>query len=230
MALPLRDNSIDVVVCNHIYEHVPLPSQMLDEIYRVLKEDGFCYFSAGNKYAIMEGHHYLPMLSWFPKPLAHLYLKFTGKGSFYYEQRFSLRELKQLVKKFRIHDYTLSIIRNPEKFSSTDLIHPKSFLYKGVQLTGSLCISLDSHLYLDIDEEVMKHLNYKQIFRWIIVIVIFLYLGKMVWDNWIQVRDASFYLQPFPLILSTLLFAFSYFIQIWAWYFITLKLDIATFF
>jgi len=60
-----------------------------------------------------------------------------------------------------------------------------------------------------------------------IVIAIFTFLGKMVWDNWIQVRDASFSLQPFPFILSTLLFAFSYFIQIWAWYFITLKLDIA---
>jgi hypothetical protein len=60
-----------------------------------------------------------------------------------------------------------------------------------------------------------------------IVIAIFTFLGKMVWDNWIQVRDASFSLQPFLFILSTLLFAFSYFIQIWAWYFITLKLDIA---
>ena len=60
-----------------------------------------------------------------------------------------------------------------------------------------------------------------------IVIAIFIFLGKMVWDNWIQVRDASFSLRPFLLILSTLLFAFSYFIQIWAWYFITLKLDIA---
>jgi 2-polyprenyl-3-methyl-5-hydroxy-6-metoxy-1,4-benzoquinol methylase len=134
MALPLRDNSIDVIVCNHIYEHVPQANQMMDEIYRVLKKEGFCYFSAGNKYAIMEGHYHLPMLSWFPKPLAHLYLKFAGKGNFYYEQHFSLRELRQLVKKFRIHDYTLSVIRNPEKFSATDLINPKSFLYKGVHL------------------------------------------------------------------------------------------------
>ena len=134
MALPLRDNSIDVVVCNHIYEHVPQANQMMDEIYRVFKEGRFCYFSAGNKYAIMEGHSHLPMLSWFPKPLAHLYLKFTGKGNFYNEQHFSLRELRQLVGKFRIHDYTLSIIRNPEKFSATDLIHPKSLLYKGAHL------------------------------------------------------------------------------------------------
>jgi len=64
-------------------------------------------------------------------------------------------------------------------------------------------------------------------FRWAIVAAIFLFLGKMVWTNWNQVRDASFTFEVFPLLLSTLLFAFSYFIQIWAWYLITLRLKIA---
>jgi len=49
----------------------------------------------------------------------------------------------------------------------------------------------------------------------------------MVWDHWNQVKGASFTFEVFPLILSTLIFAFSYFIQIWAWYLITLKLNIA---
>ena len=49
----------------------------------------------------------------------------------------------------------------------------------------------------------------------------------MVWDHWNQVRGASFTFEAFPLILSTLIFAFSYFIQIWAWYLITVKLGIA---
>ena len=64
-------------------------------------------------------------------------------------------------------------------------------------------------------------------FRWAMVAAIFLFLGKMVWNNWNQVRDASFTFEVFPLLLSTLLFAFSYFIQIWAWYLITLRLKIA---
>ena len=55
------------------------------------------------------------------------------------------------------------------------------------------------------------------------------FLGKMVWDHWNQVKDASFTLRPFPFILSTLIFAFSYFIQIWAWYLITLKLEDCSF-
>ncbi len=68
---------------------------------------------------------------------------------------------------------------------------------------------------------------YHPFFRWAIVGIIFLFLGKMVWDNWGQVRNASFTFEVVPLLLSTLLFAFSYFIQIWAWYLITLRLKIA---
>ncbi|HVP80503.1 MAG TPA: class I SAM-dependent methyltransferase [Thermodesulfobacteriota bacterium] len=134
MALPFHDNSVDVIVCNHIYEHVPYANQMMDEVYRVLKEGGFCYFSAGNKYMVIEGDHGLPLLSWVPKSFAHLYLKMTGKVSFYYEEHLSLRGLKKLVKKFRVHDYTLPIIQDPENFFATDLFNPKSFLYKCIRL------------------------------------------------------------------------------------------------
>jgi len=73
----------------------------------------------------------------------------------------------------------------------------------------------------------MGHFNYKPAVKWIIAFAIFVFLGKMVWDHWNQVKDVPFTLQPFPFILSTLIFAFSYFIQVWAWYLITLKLGIA---
>ncbi len=49
----------------------------------------------------------------------------------------------------------------------------------------------------------------------------------MVWNNWNQVRDTSFRFEVFPLVLSVLVSVLSYFIQIWAWYLITLKLKIA---
>jgi ubiquinone/menaquinone biosynthesis C-methylase UbiE len=133
MALPFRDNSVDVIVCNHVYEHVPDPNQMMKEIYRILKDDGFCYFSAGNKYMVFEGHYGLPFLSWIPKWAADLYLRMTGKGDSYYEEHRSLHELKQLVNRFRIHDYTLSIVREPDKFFATDLFDTQSLTYKVVR-------------------------------------------------------------------------------------------------
>jgi len=133
MSLPFKNDSFDVIICNHIYEHVPEAKRMVDEIHRVMKKEGFCYFSAGNKYMIIEGHYRLPLLSWIPKSLAHVYLRLTGKGRFYYEEHLSLAGLNRLVEKFQIHDYTLAIIRNPEKFSALDLFNPQSFLYPWIR-------------------------------------------------------------------------------------------------
>jgi len=72
-----------------------------------------------------------------------------------------------------------------------------------------------------------RSFNYRVLMKWVVVIAIFTFLVKMVWGNWNQVREASFTFEVFPLLLSTLIFAFSYFIQIWAWYLITLRLGIA---
>jgi ubiquinone/menaquinone biosynthesis C-methylase UbiE len=133
MALPFKDNTIEVIICNHVYEHVPDANRMMREIYRVLKKEGFCYFSAGNKYMVMEGHYYLPFLSWIPRRLAHFYLKITRRGNFYYEEHLSLRGLRRLVTGFEIHDYTLSTIRDPQRFFATDLFNTRSFLYKCIR-------------------------------------------------------------------------------------------------
>lgn len=134
LSLPFKDESFDVIICNHIYEHVPDAKKLMDEVYRVLKRDGFCYFSAGNRYMIVEGHYGLPFLSWLPKPIAHLYLRITGKGKFYYENHLSLRGLKRLVQKFQIWDYTLSVIQNPEKYFATDLLNTKDRWYGWIRL------------------------------------------------------------------------------------------------
>ena len=86
MSLDFPDNSFDVVVCSQVYEHVPDARIMMDEIFRVLKPEGVCYFAAGNRLAIEEHHHHLPFLSAIPRPLGHLYLRFAGKGTYYYEK------------------------------------------------------------------------------------------------------------------------------------------------
>jgi uncharacterized membrane protein YbhN (UPF0104 family) len=73
---------------------------------------------------------------------------------------------------------------------------------------------------------VLRAFSYKWVVKWAVVIAIFVFLGKMVWANWNQVKDTPFSLQLLPFILSTVVFVFSYFIQIAAWYLITLKLKI----
>lgn len=47
-ALPLRDARVDVVVCNHVFEHFENVQQALFEINRVIKKNGYLWASIPN--------------------------------------------------------------------------------------------------------------------------------------------------------------------------------------
>jgi len=120
------DSIFDVVICAHIYEHVPDAKLLMDEINRVLKVNGVCYFAAGNRYRIMEPHYHLPFLSAIPRPLAHIYIRLTGRRKYYYEKHLSYWGLKKLVRQFDIIDYTRHIIEQPVRFRADYMIRPNS--------------------------------------------------------------------------------------------------------
>ncbi|WP_295886269.1 bifunctional 2-polyprenyl-6-hydroxyphenol methylase/3-demethylubiquinol 3-O-methyltransferase UbiG [uncultured Thiohalocapsa sp.] len=84
--LPFDDGCFDVVISNHVIEHVgPRPAQLvhLREIRRVLRPDGLLYLAAPNRWAIVEPHFHLPALSWLPHGLADRYVRATGRGDRY---------------------------------------------------------------------------------------------------------------------------------------------------
>jgi ubiquinone/menaquinone biosynthesis C-methylase UbiE len=130
MQVPFPDNSFDIVICNHVYEHVPDSQLLVNDIYRILKPGGYCYFAAGNKYNIVEAHYQLPFLSWLPKSLAHRYMRLCGRGTTYMENHLSYFELRRLVKGFHLTDYTLKIIRDPARYGAEDMIRPGSVIGK----------------------------------------------------------------------------------------------------
>ncbi|GGZ82095.1 class I SAM-dependent methyltransferase [Algibacter mikhailovii] len=43
-ALPFEDNAFDVILCNHVLEHIPDDSKAMQELYRVLKTGGMGIF------------------------------------------------------------------------------------------------------------------------------------------------------------------------------------------
>lgn len=116
MQMDLADNSFDVVVCTQIYEHVPDASRMFNEIFRVLRPGGFCYFSGANRVMFMEPHYKLPLLSLVPRALAHRYVRAMGRGDYYHELHFTFWTLKNLCRKFRIENYTAKVVADPDKF------------------------------------------------------------------------------------------------------------------
>jgi ubiquinone/menaquinone biosynthesis C-methylase UbiE len=136
--LPFEDNSFDVVVCSHVYEHVPDPHLMFTEIYRVLKPGGICYFSAGNRLAWNEPHYNLPLLSVLPRILAHLYIRLAGKAPYYHEKHLSYWGLKSLVKRFSCTDYTKKLVAEPGKYHTNYMIRPQSLKARLAQVTLKL--------------------------------------------------------------------------------------------
>tara|TARA_R110000868_G_scaffold44318_2_gene148153 strand:+ start:1229 stop:1939 length:711 start_codon:yes stop_codon:yes gene_type:complete len=42
--LPFKDNEFDVILCNHVLEHIPNDTKAMQELYRVLKKGGFGVF------------------------------------------------------------------------------------------------------------------------------------------------------------------------------------------
>jgi ubiquinone/menaquinone biosynthesis C-methylase UbiE len=84
--LPFPDASFDVVVSNHVFEHVGNLEQQADhlrEIRRVLRDDGFVYFAVPNRWTVVEPHFRLAFLSWLPPRVRSAYLRLSGRGAFY---------------------------------------------------------------------------------------------------------------------------------------------------
>jgi SAM-dependent methyltransferase len=51
-ALPFDENTFDVVICNHVLEHVPDDRKAIGEIYRVLKSGGFAILQVPTNYSM----------------------------------------------------------------------------------------------------------------------------------------------------------------------------------
>ena len=108
----------DVLVLNHVYEHVHDQAGLMREVRGALAPGGCCYFSAGNALMIMEGHYDLPFLSWLPPDLASAYLRLSRRGDVYRERHLTLWGLRRLLRDFAIHDYTVEALAEPERFGT----------------------------------------------------------------------------------------------------------------
>jgi len=84
--LPFPSENFDVVISNHVVEHVgDKRAQLLHlkELRRVLRPDGRGYLAVPNRWMLVEPHYRLPFLSWLPSRLADAYVRRSGKGPVY---------------------------------------------------------------------------------------------------------------------------------------------------
>lgn len=104
--LPFKDESFDVVITNHVIEHVGESDAQLHhlcEVKRVLKKDGVAYLAVPNRWMLVEPHYQLIFLSWLPKKYRSKYLKKMRNIDFYDCEPF---EKKQLENLFDIVDFS----------------------------------------------------------------------------------------------------------------------------
>ena len=120
--LPFEAEHFDVAICAQVYEHVDDQQALADDIWRVLKPGGLCFLSGPNRLAVMEEHYWLPLLSWLPRPLAHVYMLVMRRGREYDAFPRTVWTLRRLWRKFEIEDMTIAMIREPERYGVADQV------------------------------------------------------------------------------------------------------------
>jgi len=140
--LPFANNSFDLVITNHVIEHVGEYAQQLQhvkEIARVLTITGQCYLAVSNRWMLIEPHYSLKFLSWWPKRWRSKYLKPWNKGDFYDCEPFSLGALEKLLDETQFNYTNLSVEATRVTF---DLEKPDSAITKLITKTPTKILSL----------------------------------------------------------------------------------------
>jgi SAM-dependent methyltransferase len=98
--LPFADAAFDVVLSNHVIEHVgerPEQIRHLQEIARVLAPGGVVYLAVPYRFRLIENHYRLPLLSWLPQGAADRYVAATGRAPRYDCRLLDRRDVRTLA-------------------------------------------------------------------------------------------------------------------------------------
>jgi len=100
--LPFDDGSFDVVVSNHVIEHVGGRGDQqthVTEIARVLRPGGLAYLATPTRWSIVEPHFKVPFVSWLPRPWRSRYIRLVRAGKVYDVDPYGRRELTRELRR-----------------------------------------------------------------------------------------------------------------------------------
>ncbi|PCI70850.1 MAG: hypothetical protein COB26_01935 [Piscirickettsiaceae bacterium] len=123
--LPFKNESFDIVISNHVIEHVSNQQLHINEIIRSLKTGGTLYLATPNRLWPYEVHYKLYLLHYLPQKLFIGALKWLNK----YEEDVDLLTIKNvrtLLKQGNLTSYSGKIIKKP----STYLMNTPKWLEK----------------------------------------------------------------------------------------------------
>lgn len=131
--LPYADASFDIVVTNHVIEHVgdeAAQLQHLAEVRRVLRPGGVGYLAVPNRWMLVEPHYHLAFLSWLPRAWRSPYLRVRGRGHFYDCEPLQMPKLERMLagSGFRYRNVCIEALR-----ATLDIERPDSRLSRFVR-------------------------------------------------------------------------------------------------
>jgi SAM-dependent methyltransferase len=124
--LPFADESFDVVLTNHVIEHVGdnrAQRAHLAEVYRVLRPDGVGYLAVPNRWMLVEPHYKLAFLSWWPRGWRTPYLRLAHKGEVYDCEPLEMKQLERALDAAGFCHHNLCVEAMRETF---EIEHPSS--------------------------------------------------------------------------------------------------------
>lgn len=114
--LPFDTGAFDIVVSNHVIEHVHDQPQHVLEVLRVLRPGGIAYFATPNRNWISDPHYRVPFINWMPRPLASRYLNLTKKKVWDIKPVTARRIKKLAGKNHAVSSLVVDIVKNPETY------------------------------------------------------------------------------------------------------------------
>ena len=115
-SLSFDDESFDVVISNHVIEHVNDHKKHLSEVLRVLKPGGLIYLATPNRLWLFDPHYEVPFINWLPRKVATKYLK-ALKGQTWDIRPVTVRRVRQhLGKRHEVRPLVVDIVKQPEQY------------------------------------------------------------------------------------------------------------------
>lgn len=109
--LSLLDDSVDVVICNQVYEHVPSPAVLIAQIFRILRPGGICYFAGPNLLYPIEPHVHWPFIHWIPRRLALAILRSLAPDKVLDANSTTYWQLRRWLGRFTIVDAVPQLVK-----------------------------------------------------------------------------------------------------------------------